>query len=238
MSQGQNETAKPVGPLKLALTFVYLLVWPALFFLAAGTTRWLEGWLFMAWFTVGSAALVSWLYRRDPALLAERYRAPGTGGQSRHDRYVTYAIGLVYLAWMFGMPLDAGRFHWTPRLPLAVEVVVGGGLLALASLFFFRAFADNTFASPLVRAQHERQQHVVQSGVYAIVRHPMYLGASLLFFGGALLLGSAVGLVAALAGTVVLAYRIGDEEALLVRELDGYDAYRHKVRFRLVPGVW
>ena len=79
---------------------------------------------------------------------------------------------------------------------------------------------------------------MVSTGVYAFVRHPMYLGAILMFFGVPLLLGSAWGVLLGAVLTLILVARIRGEEAMLVRELEGYEAYRGKVRYRLVPGVW
>jgi protein-S-isoprenylcysteine O-methyltransferase Ste14 len=89
-----------------------------------------------------------------------------------------------------------------------------------------------------VRIQTERGQQVVSTGVYALVRHPMYLGASLMFFGGPLLLGSAWTLLVGLGLVLLLILRIGGEEKLLARELAGYEAYRERVRYRMVPQVW
>jgi protein-S-isoprenylcysteine O-methyltransferase Ste14 len=141
-----------------------------------------------------------------------------------------------FLTFFVVPPLDV-RFGWTPRMPLWCEVC--GGILLLGGSFpFFRAFTDNTFASQLVRIQAERGQHVVDTGVYAFVRHPMYLGASLVFIGGALLLGSISGLLLALAMVGLLVVRIFGEEKLLARDLEGYEEYLQKVRYRLVPHVW
>jgi protein-S-isoprenylcysteine O-methyltransferase Ste14 len=222
---------------KLIGTGLYLLFWPALFFLLAGDWRWREGWLFNGWFVFMCVSTIAWLYRKDPALLAERYRKPGTGGQSRRDVIIVYLVMICFLAWIVLMPLDARRFHWTPPLPLAVAIA-GGAMLIVSWIFLFRAFTDNTYLSPLVRIQSERQQHVVSTGVYGFVRHPMYLGAILMLVGGPLLVGALTALAAAAAMAALLAVRIGDEEKLLVRELDGYDDYRRRVRYRLLPFVW
>ena len=102
----------------------------------------------------------------------------------------------------------------------------------------FRALTDNTFASQLVRIQTERHQRVIDTGVYGFVRHPMYLGGDLMFVGGALLRGSISGLLVGLGFVLLLVLRIFGEERLLARDLDGYLAYRGKVRYRLVPHVW
>lgn len=229
--------ATVVSPFKLAAAALYIVAWPALLFVVAGDAHWLEAWIFTAWFLTLCATVVAWLYLNDPALLAERYRQPGSGGQKGDDRVVVYAIAVGFASWIVVMPLDARRFGWTPPLPVGVKVA-GGGLLLASAFLLFRSFRDNTFLSPLVRIQNERLQRVVTTGVYGFVRHPMYLGAALMFVGAPLLLGSAVGVLVAAAMTLLLAFRIGSEERLLVAELDGYAEYREKVRYRLLPFVW
>src|SRR5262245_15488063 len=164
-----------VSPFTLFLTFLYLLVWPALVLILAGTWRWLEGWIFCVWFIAVCASTLGWLYRHDPGLLAERYRRPGTGGQSRRDLIIVVLLVLGFVLWIVLMPLDARRFHWSPAPPAAVKVV-GLVFLAASWLLLFRTFTDNPYASPLARIQRERGQHVVSTGVYGLVRHPMYLG--------------------------------------------------------------
>ena len=202
----------------------------------SGDWRWVEGWIFGVWWVSLCAAYVLWLHHRDPALLAERMRMPGSGGQSRADLAILIGVKVDFLAWLVVPRLDV-RFGWTPRLPLWCEVC--GGILALGGSFFiFRGLADNTFASQLVRIQTERGQHVIDTGVYGFVRHPMYLGGSLTFIGGALLLGSISGLLLGLAMVGLLVVRIFIEEKLLARDLEGYKEYLQKVRYRLVPQVW
>ena len=227
----------PVSRFKLVGTLVYLLAWPAMQLWVSGDWGWTAGWFFGVWLVALSAACIVWLYRKDPALLAERYRRPGSGGQPRADQGIVYGLMCGFIAWFVVPALDARRFGWTPRLPAWVEAA-GGVLLVGAAFFIFRSFADNPFASALVRIQTERQHRVVSTGVYGVVRHPMYLGASLMFIGGPLLLGSAWGLLLGAGLVLLLPVRIVGEERLLVRELDGYEAYRRKVRYRLVPGVW
>jgi protein-S-isoprenylcysteine O-methyltransferase Ste14 len=227
----------PVSSLKLAVTALYLFLWPALILFLAGDWRWPEGWIFDGWFLAVCITTITWLYRKDPALLAERYRRPGSGGQSRRDTIIVYLLVLGFIGWIVLMPLDARRLHWTPPLPLGIKVV-GGGLLTFSSVFLFRSFTDNPFLSPLVRVQTERAHHVVSTGVYGVVRHPMYLGAILMFVGAPVLTGAASALGVGGALSLLLAVRIVDEEKLLALELAGYDEYRRRVRYRLVPFVW
>ena len=215
---------------------VYLLGLPALVLWLSGNWRWVEGWIFGVLYSTVMAATLLWLYYKDPALLAERFRRPGTGGQSRSDLAILLGIKVFSIAWIILPPLDV-RFGWTPRLPVWSEVG-GAGLFFFGSFFLFRAFTDNPYLSQLVRIQAERGHQVIDTGVYGVVRHPMYLGGGLLFVGGAMLLGSALGLLVALATVMLMTLRIFGEEKLLARDLAGYQAYREKVRYRLVPRVW
>ncbi len=218
--------AAPVGVLGVATLMLWL----------SGNWRWVEGWIFGLWWVAFMAAMVLWLHYNDPALLAERMRKPGSGGESRSDMVILFAVKVCFLAALVLSALNV-RFAWTPRLPLWSEVC-GGLLLLGGSFFMLRAFADNTYASQLIRIQSERGQRVVDTGVYGIVRHPMYLGGSLMFVGGPLLLGSVWGLLAGLAALGFLILRILGEEKLLARDLAGYRAYCEKVRYRLLPHVW
>jgi len=135
------------------------------------------------------------------------------------------------------MPLDAKRYGWTEYFPLWLKFV--GGIFLLISFFFFsRSYAENTFVSPLIRIQKERGQQVITTGVYSIVRHPMYLGGALLFIGAPLLLGSLFGIAAGLLVVFLLVGRIIGEEKMLEDELEGYAEYKRKVRYRLIPYIW
>ncbi len=214
----------------------YVVGLMALLLWLSGDWRWVEGWIFGVWWASFMAVVVSWLSLRDPALLAERLRLPGSGGEPRADTAILIAIKLGFVAWIVLSPLDI-RFGWMPRLPLWSELC-GGILLLVGSCITFRAITDNTYLSPLVRIQTERGQHLIDTGVYGFVRHPMYLGASLWFVGGALLLGSVCGLLIALAIVGLLILRIFGEEKLLTHNLEGYRAYVQKVHYRMVPHVW
>lgn len=222
---------------KVAFAFIFILIFPALFVFLAGDFLWPEGVLFGLWFILLCYATILYLYRKDPALLAERYKMPGEKTQEGWDRYVVYAIGILFLLWIVIMPLDAKRFGWSPLFPLWVKGA-GGAMLAGSFFFLFRSYTDNTFLSPLVRVQKDRGQRVVSTGVYGFVRHPMYLGAILMLTGAPLLLGSGYGVLIGIAFALLLAARITGEEALLARELEGYRDYVLTVRYRLIPYIW
>ena len=180
---------------------------------------------------------ILYLYRNDPELLMERYKKPGDANQQGWDKYVVVALFIGFTAWIILMPLDAKRFAWSIHFPVYLKVL-GGIELLLSFFFFYRSYTDNTFLSPLVRIQTERKQQLVTTGVYGIVRHPMYLGALLLFIGAPMLLGSYVGIILGLILVLLLAFRTLGEEKLLLNELEGYETYKQNVKYRFIPFVW
>jgi protein-S-isoprenylcysteine O-methyltransferase Ste14 len=222
---------------KIIFAFLYILLFPAILLILSGDFTWPEGWIFSIWFLGLCYSTILYLSRKDPALLEERYKQPGTGNQESWDRYVVYGLLVGFIIWFFIMPLDAKRFGLSAGFPLWLKFFGGAGL-AGSFFLFFRSYTDNTFLSPLVRIQKDRKQQVVSTGVYRFVRHPMYLGATLMFFGAPLMLGSWYGIFAALSLTVLLMTRILGEEEMLARELDGYREYMQKARYRLFPGIW
>ncbi|MEI6186613.1 MAG: isoprenylcysteine carboxylmethyltransferase family protein [Dehalococcoidia bacterium] len=222
---------------KIIYAAIWILIWPVLLLFLSGDWFWIEGWIFNTWLLLLCFVTISYLYLKDPALLTERFKKPGSANQKGWDRFIVYGLGLGFMAWIVIMPLDAKRFAWTVNFPLWLQVLGGVGL-SLSFFFFYRAYVDNTFASPLVRIQADRKQHVISTGVYSIVRHPMYLAGILMFIGAPLLLGSLYGMLIGVLLGLLLVVRISGEEKMLTNELEGYADYKMKVRYRLVPFVW
>jgi protein-S-isoprenylcysteine O-methyltransferase Ste14 len=228
---------RKTSKIKLFLTFVLYLIFPAAILFISGNWFWIQGWVFSIWFLGLCYTTIIYLYRYDPALLEERYKQPGSEGERGWDRYFLYLLLPSFMIWIVIMPLDAERFAWTTNFPVWLETV-GLILLTGSGFFLFRSYQDNTFVSPLVRIQSERDQQVISTGVYGFVRHPMYLGGILLFLGAPLLLGSVYGLVIGIFLSLLFVGRIFGEEKMLVEELEGYTDYKKKVRYRLIPHVW
>lgn len=216
---------------------VTALIFPLIILGAGGNWRWIEGWLFALWFAVMVLANMTYLYFKDPALLAERRKRPGSENQKGWDAVLLSGIYVVAMIWLIILPLDAERFHWSPAFPTWLKVV--GGLLLMAALYLIqRATMENTYLSTLVRIQDDRGHTVISTGVYGFVRHPLYLGCFLMMVGGPLLVGSVAGLLVTALGTGGLVARILGEERMLRTELQGYADYERKVRYRLIPYLW
>jgi protein-S-isoprenylcysteine O-methyltransferase Ste14 len=207
-----------------------------LLFLAAGTADWPGGWIFIAEFVAGGLALTLWLAWRDPGLLKERMGGPFQKGQASSDKVFMGLFIVVWYGWLTLMALDARRWQIS-RMP---EALIGVGALLIAIGFFivWLTFRENSFAAPVIRIQRERGQHVVSSGPYSIVRHPMYVGAGFYLIGTPFLLGSWLGLLVLPLFFAALLARIRIEEAALREGLSGYGDYAARVRYRLIPGVW
>jgi protein-S-isoprenylcysteine O-methyltransferase Ste14 len=211
-------------------------VFAALLFVSAGTLLWPAGWAFIALFFSFALAIVLWLARTEPDLLAERMSSPMQSGQPLWDKVFVVAVMVLFVAWLIVMPLDAVRFGWS-EVPDWLQILGTLGVV-LSFYIMFLTFRENAYLALVVKVQEERGQSVVSTGPYRYVRHPMYASTFLLFPGSALLLGSWWGLLLCAVLLGLLVWRIPLEERMLENGLSGYDEYARKVRYRLIPRVW
>ena len=213
---------------------VFLLaVLAAALFGGAGTLAYWQAWTFLAVFSVAVTAITVDLAKRDPALLDRRVHAGPIAETARAQQVIQALASLVFLALFAVSALDR-RFGWS-HVPVPF-IVAGDALVALGLYIVFRVFRVNTFTSATIGV--EREQHVVDTGPYAVVRHPMYAGALVMLLGVPLALGSWWGLLVWPAMTVVIVVRLLDEEQRLMGELGGYADYTTRVASRLIPRLW
>jgi len=223
-----------IAKLLLQNTF-FVVAMGALLFASAGTLHWPGGWAFLATSAVLGPACGLWLAKTDPALLAERMRLTARDEQPAADKKFMLVFAAAALIWFVAMGLDR-RLH-ASDVPLALQVL-GFAMYLLSTGFIMWVFHVNSFAAPVIKVQAARHHHVISSGPYAWVRHPMYSGVMLFFLGAPLLVGSWWGLALAPLFAVLFAVRAGIEERALVAGLPGYADYAARVRYRLMPGVW
>lgn len=203
-------------------------------FLPAGTPAWPRGWLFLGVLVASSVVVTLYLRRVNPDVIAARVnRHEGTRGW---DRVLAAFLLPALLAIPVVAALDDGRYHWS-RAPWWV-CVLGYALLLAGTAGLTWAEAVNPFFEPTVRIQSDRGHWVIDSGPYAIVRHPGYVAGSLWFIGIALALGSPWATIPAGVACLLLALRTRWEDQMLQVELAGYKGYTQRVRFKWIPGVW
>jgi protein-S-isoprenylcysteine O-methyltransferase Ste14 len=227
-----------VSPLKLILGVLSnVAVFAVLLFLPAGTRSWPRGWLFLGMILVGSVASTLAVLRANPAVLVERQKPPLQKGQPVADKILVIVLILTFVGVVVFIPLDVFRFQLM-RKPGPVVSSLGLVLFVAGWWIITLALRANAFASPVVKHMAERKQTVVDTGVYGIVRHPLYAGAILFLVGMSLWLESSASALLSLLAGLVLAARIQVEERFLVEKLEGYEGYRKRVRHRLIPFIW
>ena len=220
-------------PKLLVFGLVEFAVFGLMLFVPAGTVNYWQAWVFLAVVAISVQIPPIYLLRTNPAALQRRMRG-GPAAESRVAQKVVIAGLYLSLAAMVVVSALDHRFGWSPVPPaicLVGDVLVAVGLGVVALVLIQNSYAAST-------VQVEAGQTVVSTGLYGLVRHPMYTGNVIMMVGVPLALGSYWGLVFVVPGLIVLASRIRDEEKLLQDELSGYREYTQTVRYRLVPLMW
>jgi protein-S-isoprenylcysteine O-methyltransferase Ste14 len=202
-------------------------------FIAAGTLGYWQGWLFLVVFFAVGFSHTLYGMKNDPALLERRLAGGPMAERSGPQRTIMFFVSLGFIA-LLVVPALGWRFGWG-TLPLPA-VLAGDALIVVGFYITALAFRENTFAA--AKVDIFAGQRVISSGPYAVVRHPQYAGALLYLVGIPLALGSWLGLLVFAAMVPFLIWRLLDEEKLLAKELPGYADYRHRVRWRLMPGLY
>lgn len=210
-----------------------LLAFGLLLFVPAGTLNYWQAWAFLAVFAVSTWIPSLYLMRVNPAALNRRMQVGPLAETRPLQRLVITAIFICFPA-MFVLSAVDHRLGWS-TVPTAV-CLLGDALVAIGLGLAMLVVIQNGYAAANVTV--EAGQTLVSSGLYGVVRHPMYTGNVLLMVGVPLALGSYWGLVLLLPGMALLVLRILDEERLLTQELSGYREYTQRVRYRLAPYLW
>ena len=207
-----------------------LLLVAALVFIPAGTLSYFGGWLFISLLFVPMLLLGIVLFIKSPELLERRLSAKE---KAATQKGVVAASGLLFLLGFIVAGLDF-RFGWS-QLPLWAVIIAAVVLLVSYGLYA-EVMRENVYLSRTIEVQDN--QKVIDTGLYGVVRHPMYMATIFLFLSIPLILGSWISFVIMLVYPAAIIVRIKDEEQLLEEELNGYKEYKNKVKYRLIPFVW
>ena len=228
----------PGKTFSIVIKFVRLIftvgLFLALFFVPAGTFKWTEAWILIAFYLVSVLGVIIWLKKNDPELLKERSQRKKNVKTWDRILIFVYVFFLMLLIVVAG--LDAVRFHWS-NVHVILKII---GFLGFIPGFIlgFWAMRENTFLSDTVRIQEDRGHKVCQTGPYMYVRHPMYIGIIIAMLSLPLALGSLFAIIPAIIIVKLFILRTALEDKTLQKELPGYKEYTLAVRFRLFPRVW
>ena len=201
-----------------------------LLFLPAGTFSFFNGWVFMSILFIPMFLAGIVMMFKNPTLLKSRLDAKE---KQKEQSLVIKLSGLMFLAGFIVAGLGV-RFNWY-ILPTPV-VIVATVLFLIAYLIYAEVLRENTYLSRTIEVQEN--QKVIDTGLYGIVRHPMYSATLLLFLSMPIVLGSVYSFLIFLAYPFIIAKRIKAEEEFLEKELSGYSEYKKKVKYRLIPFIW
>jgi protein-S-isoprenylcysteine O-methyltransferase Ste14 len=216
----------------------YVALFGTLLFVPARTLDWPDAWILLAVLLIVRGVSAVQLWRTQRGLMERRSGVPlPQKGQPAADRILLPLAMASFAGLVAFTSLDVWHLHLLPSLPLAVRPA---GLLLFASGWWLAhlALRENAFALTVVRHQEERDHRVVDTGPYAVVRHPMYTGMMIVMVGLGLWLGSLAGVLATVVPIAILALRIVVEERVLREALPAYSLYAERVRARLLPGLW
>jgi protein-S-isoprenylcysteine O-methyltransferase Ste14 len=239
VEQGNSNNPKKQDSPNLSLwiqSIFFLGIFAAVLFVPAGRIDWWAGWTLLGGFLIAVGVLAVWMRQRDPALMAERQSAAKAENTKHWDQVIMTVYSVLLLVMLVTASVDAGRMGWS-QVPLAARVIGWMGLGA-AFVIVWRVMAENTYLSERVRIQEERDHHVVTTGPYQYVRHPMYVGIIIAMLSVPLALGSWWALLPAALIMIIFIVRTGLEDRTLMEELPGYQEYARQVCYKLLPGIW
>jgi protein-S-isoprenylcysteine O-methyltransferase Ste14 len=219
---------KALGRLVFFLVLVGLLV-----MLPGWTVHYWQGWVFLGVLEVLIVGITAWLMKNDPKLLERRMNAGPAAEKEKVQKVILFFAQIAFVG-MIVFPGIDHRFGWS--VVPAYACVAGDVVMAVGYLLVWEVFRENSFASSVVEVGSG--QTVVSTGLYGLVRHPMYSGALLSLLGVPVGLGSWWGLLAMIPIAGLIVWRLLDEERFLAKNLARYAEYRERVRWRLLPGVW
>jgi protein-S-isoprenylcysteine O-methyltransferase Ste14 len=209
------------------------IIMALMLFLPAWTVRFWEAWIYWLLFSVLSVVVTLHFLKHDPRLVESRLRAGPTAEREKSQKVIQTLTVILWCALII-IPGIERRFY-SSRIPTAL-VLLGDALVAVGYYIIFLALRENRWAASIIEVQPG--QRVISTGLYGVIRHPMYSGGVLMIFATPLALGSLWGFVCAVLLCGNITARLLDEERYLSKNLPGYTEYCRKVRYRLIPYLW
>ncbi len=200
------------------------------FFLTAGTLNYWQAWVYLAIILIPMFFVMRYFLKHNPAFLERRMRV----GEKESAQKKIIRFSFIFFLLAFIIPGFDKRWGWS-NVPFVV-VLIADLLLVLSYAFIVRVFKENIYASRIIEVDQE--QKVISSGLYSVIRHPMYTGVAIMYSVSPIALGSWWALIPGLVIIPVLVVSLLNEEEVLSRDLPGYIEYIHKVKYRLLPGIW
>jgi len=213
--------------------FTLMIALALVLFVSAGTLAYWQAWVYLAVFALCVIVITAYLFKYDQRLLTSRVNAGPTAEVEKKQKVIQSLASLFFIGLFVVAGLDF-RFHWsTVSFGL---VMLANGFVIISFVIIFFVFKENSYTSAIIEIADE--QRVITTGPYRIVRHPMYAGAFILLIFSALALGSWWAIPCAVLLMLSIVLRLIEEEKFLSAHLNGYDAYRAQVRYRLIPFIW
>lgn len=225
----EDNTNNLSAPKAYLVPLIIMIVMGLVLFLSAGSLKFWEAWIWWSIISALTLFITSYFLKKDPGLLSRRTKVREKEQQPGIIRILSFLSLFAYL-----IPGFDYRYHWS-AVPVWV-IISANALVFLGYVFIFLVFKENSYASTII--QVEKEQQVITTGPYAIVRHPMYTGLLIMQLFTPLALGSYWALIFSFLFIPMIIFRIRKEEAVLLRDLPGYTDYCIKTRYRLIPSVW
>jgi protein-S-isoprenylcysteine O-methyltransferase Ste14 len=213
--------------------FFFFVALCLILFLSAWSFSYPQAWAYLIVFFVAVTAITVYLFKNDTALLERRMTAGPGAEKEKSQKIIQFLAQFAFISIFVLSALDH-RFKWS-AVPI-FDVILGDVLVAIGLFIVFLVFKKNSFTSGIIEV--DKEQKVISTGPYAIVRHPMYSGALIMLMGTPMALDSWWGLLTMIPFTFVIVVRLLNEERFLLKNLSGYTDYFNKVRYRLLPGAY
>jgi protein-S-isoprenylcysteine O-methyltransferase Ste14 len=216
----------------IGLASLAVILWLALFLPAWSLDYW-QAWVYWSIFLLSALAITIYFLKKNPGFLESRLKA-GPIAEKEKEQKSIQAIASIFFILLLVVPALDHHFRWS--IVPTYLAIAGDVFVALGFWIVFLVFNENNYASGIIETS--KDQKIISTGPYSVVRHPMYTGALLMLLFTPIALGSFFGVLFFLPMLFVIIWRLRGEEAFLLKNLPGYDKYCKKIRYRLVPFVW